>query len=323
MSGRGTGLMTEWSDAEILMALDLCERLELTRAEAAEELSAEFGTGRQGNSVIGLIARVNKQTDGVACRCHKPQNRDGGMPPQWWRDGLRAQQARSGQVVTPVLTAGSREDRLRRALAYAVQHSDPAARLVGAGDDLAFESDSLIRDGEAAAHYLRIRFIKTDLQLFWIDDLGQGGPLLIALPASLQGPLRSEVKSLPRNMPQLKARVFVRALRAPLPPKPAPAKRRVSALPAPGTSDYVGQRADVVAGIARPGWSPSGDLMILRHKACGTVLSAVAHSLGRGLRDVEARWHRLRVVRGLEAELVAFMAGSGDSYDPPALGVTA
>lgn len=322
MSGRGTGLMTEWSDAEILMALDLCERLELTRAEAAEELSAEFGTGRQGNSVIGLIARVNKQTDGVACRCHKPQNRDGGMPPQWWRDGLRAQQARSGQVVTPVLTAGSREDRLRRALAYAVQHSGPAARLVGAGDDLVFESDSLIRNGEDAANYLRVRFVKTDLQLYWIDEAGQGGPLLVALPASLQGPLRGSEK-LPKSAAKKSqpkaARVFVV-----VPPAPKPAAV-LPKLDKPSQRVPVAQvgRADLVAGIARHAWTPTSDLLIFWAKAQSMSLSAVATDLKRPLREVEARWHRLRVVRGLEAALVAYLAQHGDSYAPPSAAVSA
>ena len=81
--GRGKGVVTEWSDGEMLLALDLCERQGLSRHQAAEQIAAQYGTGRQANAVIGVIHRINAKTDAVPCRCRKPENRDGGMPPQW------------------------------------------------------------------------------------------------------------------------------------------------------------------------------------------------------------------------------------------------
>ena len=308
--GRGKGVVTEWSDGEMLLALDLCERQGLSRHQAAEQIAAQYGTGRQANAVIGVIHRINAKTDAVPCRCRKPENRDGGMPPQWWADGLRAQEARGAKAAAVIVFAvGSREDRLRRALAYAVQHSGPAARLVGAGDDLVFESDSLIRNGEDAANYLRVRFVKTDLQLYWIDEAGQGGPLLVALPASLQGPLRGSEK-----LPKSAAKKSQPKPAAVLPKLDKPSQRVPVA--------QVG-RADLVAGIARHAWTPTSDLLIFWAKAQSMSLSAVATDLKRPLREVEARWHRLRVVRGLEAALVAYLAQHGDSYAPPSAAVSA
>jgi hypothetical protein len=89
----------EWSDGDLLTALDMVDRQKLSMLE----VGACFGVSR--SAVAGLLKRVRDETDKVErdprrpgetppCR---PENRDGGMPALWWRDGL-AKQVRREKV---------------------------------------------------------------------------------------------------------------------------------------------------------------------------------------------------------------------------------
>lgn len=72
-----------WTDAQLLAALDLTE-CGMSRAEAARLLSIAHDRPFTRMSVTGAIDRVRKETDAVPCFCIKPENRDGGMPANWW-----------------------------------------------------------------------------------------------------------------------------------------------------------------------------------------------------------------------------------------------
>jgi hypothetical protein len=70
-----------WSDTDILRALDMHERQGLTAAGVGRRM------GRSRSAVLGMIHRINKDADRVACTCKRPENRDGGMPALWWAKG--------------------------------------------------------------------------------------------------------------------------------------------------------------------------------------------------------------------------------------------
>lgn len=73
----------EWTDAQLLAALDLTE-CGLSRSETAQLLSTAHDRPFTRMSVTGAIDRIRKETNAVPCFCEKPENRDGGMPANWW-----------------------------------------------------------------------------------------------------------------------------------------------------------------------------------------------------------------------------------------------
>lgn len=70
------GRQTQWTDGEILEALELRDHEGWTYARIAERL------GRSRSALIGLLQRVDQAADVAGARG------DGTMPRGWWRDGL-------------------------------------------------------------------------------------------------------------------------------------------------------------------------------------------------------------------------------------------
>lgn len=86
------GGQSAYSDGELLTILDLIEREGMTLAA----VGARFGASR--SAMAGIVKRLRDELraseeaafppgQGPARR---PENRDGGMPGQWWRAGLAA-----------------------------------------------------------------------------------------------------------------------------------------------------------------------------------------------------------------------------------------
>lgn len=74
------GTPSAYSDAELLLVLELRRVEGLTFAEIAKRLRRSRG------SVIGVVRRIDREAG--------PGDRhDGTMPPGWWRDGLARQAA--------------------------------------------------------------------------------------------------------------------------------------------------------------------------------------------------------------------------------------
>lgn len=216
---RGKGVRVDWSDAEMLLALDLSERLLLSATAVARALNARFLTGRSRSSVIGLLDRVNSATDTVPDLCRRPQNRDGAMPPEWWQAGLRRQAERVFEPAPPRMPKAAK----------------------------------------------------------W-----------------------------PQPAPVPRTRSFVHVPKVKPPPLP-PAPRMAVPPARHGISD-------AVLTVARADWCPSTDLAILAAMAEGSGVFALATRLGRPPRDLTTRWHRLRVVRGLDAALGRYLTHHGDDY---------
>ena len=74
----------EWTDAQLLAALDLADA-GMSRAETARLLSMGYDRPFTRMSVTGALHRIKTETDAVPCMCERPENRDGGMPDGWWR----------------------------------------------------------------------------------------------------------------------------------------------------------------------------------------------------------------------------------------------
>ena len=314
-----------WSDGELLEMLDLSVRQKKAGAEIAEILSRQFLTGRNRSSVCGAIFRMKADNFAVPDICTVPEHCDGGMPVRWWEAGLAKQAALAVKPVVPTQPimvarsmpaqggqaqaqgrAGGFEAHLRGALGWAVRHNAFAGQRVESTDALAFHRNCLRRAASDRGQYMRVRFRKADLEIFWLDEHGNGGPILVRLPARHQ----------PAQMPTLKAA---------MPPEVAAQKPVVVAPPrrvlhAPV---IVNPRADLVDGIAHPAWSPGQDMAILQAKAAGTPIADLAGTLGRPMLALNARWHRLRVLPGLEAELAAFIKTRGDRYCAASQGVQA
>lgn len=86
------GVRETWTDAEVLDMLDLRERM--SAAHAAEVLTRRWGRPVSRNAICGAHRRVMHDLALVPDLCARPENRDGGMPPDWWRAGL----ARRGEA---------------------------------------------------------------------------------------------------------------------------------------------------------------------------------------------------------------------------------
>ena len=71
-----------WSDGEMLRALELRDAQGLSAAEIGKRM------GRSRASVLGVFKRISDDLDRCGpCRAVRADNRDGGMPPGWWRRG--------------------------------------------------------------------------------------------------------------------------------------------------------------------------------------------------------------------------------------------
>lgn len=73
---------SDLTDMQILDIMDLMDRCGLSGAQVA----ARYGRSR--GSILGLRYRILRDLElserGPTAR--QPENRDGGMPPRWWRD---------------------------------------------------------------------------------------------------------------------------------------------------------------------------------------------------------------------------------------------
>lgn len=69
---------TREDDLAVLRILDLHENLGLT----AKAVGQRFGLSK--NAVLGKVHRTSVVAAGIDCKCTRPENRDGGMPPRWW-----------------------------------------------------------------------------------------------------------------------------------------------------------------------------------------------------------------------------------------------
>ena len=69
---------TREDDMRLLWMLDAHE----TCGQPLAEIARAEGVTR--NTVAGLIYRVRREADAMACLCRRPENRDGGMPRRWW-----------------------------------------------------------------------------------------------------------------------------------------------------------------------------------------------------------------------------------------------
>jgi hypothetical protein len=68
----------DWTDREILEVMDLTERQGLSAAVVAVRMRCSR------SAILGLRFRVNSDSDKVADKAKRPENRDGGMPARWW-----------------------------------------------------------------------------------------------------------------------------------------------------------------------------------------------------------------------------------------------
>lgn len=68
-----------WTDERLLRALHPCDHERMTMAAIGQAL------GVSRSSVCGALKRI--RDDEQPCACVKPQNRDGGMRPLWWKRG--------------------------------------------------------------------------------------------------------------------------------------------------------------------------------------------------------------------------------------------
>jgi hypothetical protein len=68
----------DWTDREVLEVLDLTERQGLSAAVVAVRMRCSR------SAILGLRFRVNSDSDKVADKAKRPENRDGGMPARWW-----------------------------------------------------------------------------------------------------------------------------------------------------------------------------------------------------------------------------------------------
>lgn len=71
----------EWTDRQMLDALDLMERQGLSGAEVAVRV------GRSRAAVLGMVKRIRDDLAAVPDLTVKPENRDGAMPARWWANG--------------------------------------------------------------------------------------------------------------------------------------------------------------------------------------------------------------------------------------------
>lgn len=63
-------------------------------------------------------------------------------------------------------------------------------------------------------------------------------------------------------------------------------------------------------------WTPFDDIQLVTLRDDGARLDRISQGLGRDPSDVQARWHRLRVVPSVRSLLVQFQ---GISHDYPAV----
>lgn len=66
-------------DEQILKLLDLCDNEGMTIARAGRRCRMTK------NAAIGLLYRIRIESALVPDFCEKPENRDGGMPRNWWK----------------------------------------------------------------------------------------------------------------------------------------------------------------------------------------------------------------------------------------------
>ncbi len=70
-------VMTRQEDIRDLRILHMTDILKMSRTEVGAAL------GRSKCSIIGIVHRL-KAADS-ACECKKPENKDGGLKPLWWK----------------------------------------------------------------------------------------------------------------------------------------------------------------------------------------------------------------------------------------------
>lgn len=76
MSG-GRWSLTRADDERVLSILHVLE------TEGSAAAKARFGVNK--NQLAGMRDRFLRQPARIACACTRPENRDGGMGPLWWR----------------------------------------------------------------------------------------------------------------------------------------------------------------------------------------------------------------------------------------------
>jgi hypothetical protein len=86
------GLRETWTDAEMLEMLEM--RAHMTAARAADLLTRRWGRPVSRNAICGAHHRVMHDLALIPDLCARHENRDGGMPSDWWRAGL----ARRGEA---------------------------------------------------------------------------------------------------------------------------------------------------------------------------------------------------------------------------------
>ena len=73
----------EWSDLDMLEIMDLSERQGFTAREVAERIEHKTGRRATRSAMLGIIHRINKDTDAVDVSPHL----NGTMPERWWDHG--------------------------------------------------------------------------------------------------------------------------------------------------------------------------------------------------------------------------------------------
>ena len=66
------------SDEQILSFLHMRHTLGMDFSEIGR------AHGVTKNTAIGAVNRVDNASNAVLCWCRKPENKDGGMPAEWW-----------------------------------------------------------------------------------------------------------------------------------------------------------------------------------------------------------------------------------------------
>jgi len=79
------------------------------------------------------------------------------------------------------------ENRLRRAVGWAIQYSDHARRLIGSPSSLTFAHGGLERDTAAEAVVLRLWLAGGEMHIAWIDAPLSWGAVTVMLPDWISG----------------------------------------------------------------------------------------------------------------------------------------
>lgn len=79
---------TRADDIVFLELLDARDRVGMRGPALRDHMRRLTGEPWTNGRVQGLLYRVAR--DFTECTCEEPENRDGGMPPRWWADGVGA-----------------------------------------------------------------------------------------------------------------------------------------------------------------------------------------------------------------------------------------